>query len=118
MNVDETLKRLQGHRGVEGVVIATHAGAAIRSSFADEETTRRYAAAMSRLAGSASEAVQSVDEAVRTRFSYSPSSCSFVFGVLLTCILSTSFFPILSGLERRQVLESANEHERSHDFTG
>ena len=36
--VEETLKRVQSHKGVEGVIIMTAEGINIKSTLADEET--------------------------------------------------------------------------------
>lgn len=46
--VEETLKRIQSHRGVEGVVIINHDGIALKSTLTADETSK-YASEMARV---------------------------------------------------------------------
>lgn len=46
--VEETLKRIQSHRGVEGVLIINHDGIALKSTLSADETSK-YASEMARV---------------------------------------------------------------------
>ncbi len=59
--VEETLKRLQSHKGVKGVLIMNSDGIPIRSSLSPEET-ENYAALVSQLAIKAGGVVRTLDE--------------------------------------------------------
>ena len=50
--VEETLKRLQGHKGVIGVVIVNQDGIPIRTTF-DQSTTVQYAGLITQLCSKA-----------------------------------------------------------------
>jgi dynein light chain roadblock-type len=58
--VEETLTRIQSHRGVVGVLILTSSGTAIRSSLPPAETDQ-YAALISQLATKASSVARTLD---------------------------------------------------------
>jgi len=58
--VEETLKRLQGHKGVIGVVIVNQDGIPIRTTF-DQSTTVQYAGLITQLCGKARSAVRELD---------------------------------------------------------
>jgi dynein light chain roadblock-type len=60
--VEETLKRVQSHKGVKGVLIMTSDGIPIRSTMPIEDT-EVYAALISQLALKAAGVVRSLDEA-------------------------------------------------------
>ncbi len=55
--VEETLKRIQSHRGVKGVLIVSADGVPIRSNLDDDET-QTYAALLSQLATKARNVVR------------------------------------------------------------
>lgn len=59
--VEETLRRIQSHRGVKGVLIVSAAGVPIRSDL-EPEDTKTYAALLSQLAKKASSVVRTLDE--------------------------------------------------------
>ena len=61
--VEETLKRLQGHKGVIGVVIVNQDGIPIRTTF-DQSTTVQYAGLITQLCSKASSAVRELDPQV------------------------------------------------------
>lgn len=63
--VEETLKRLQGHKGVIGVVIVNQDGIPIRSTFAQAETVQ-YAGLITQLCSKARSAVRELDPQVLT----------------------------------------------------
>ena len=63
--VEETLKRLQAHKGVQGVVIVNNDGIPIRSTLTDQALTTQYAALLTQLASKARNAVRELDPAVR-----------------------------------------------------
>ena len=46
--VEETLKRIQSHRGVEGILIINNDGVALKSTMSAEQTSQ-YSAEMSRV---------------------------------------------------------------------
>lgn len=48
MEVEETIKRIQSHKGVKGVLIMNHDGHAIRSNFSPEDT-ENYASLVSQV---------------------------------------------------------------------
>jgi dynein light chain roadblock-type len=48
MEVEETIKRIQSHKGVKGVLIMNNAGHAIRSNFSPEDT-ESYASLVSQV---------------------------------------------------------------------
>jgi len=59
--VEETLKRVQSHKGVKGAIIMTAEGLPIRSTMPVEET-ENYTALVSQLAMKAAGVVRSLDE--------------------------------------------------------
>lgn len=61
--VEETIKRIQSHKGVKGVIIMTNEGVPIRSSLASQEETDNYSALVSQLAIKASATVRTLDDA-------------------------------------------------------
>jgi len=65
--VEETLKRVQSHKGVKGVIIMTTEGIPIRSTMAVEET-ENYTALVSQLAMKAAGVVRSLDESDELAF--------------------------------------------------
>mmetsp|Transcript_2287 Transcript_2287/g.2984 ORF Transcript_2287/g.2984 Transcript_2287/m.2984 type:complete len:99 (-) Transcript_2287:264-560(-) len=60
--VEETLRRIQSHKGVKGVLVVSAAGVPIRSDLDTEEETNKYAALLSQLAMKASSVVRTLDE--------------------------------------------------------
>lgn len=60
--VEETLKRIQSHRGVKGVLILNNDGIPIRSNLSQEDTDT-YAALISQLSFKANGIVRTLDEA-------------------------------------------------------
>mmetsp|Transcript_21896 Transcript_21896/g.34316 ORF Transcript_21896/g.34316 Transcript_21896/m.34316 type:complete len:103 (+) Transcript_21896:71-379(+) len=58
--VEETLKRLQSHKGVIGVVIVNQDGIPIRSTF-DQAVTVQYAGLITQLCSKARSAVRELD---------------------------------------------------------
>jgi len=63
--VEETLKRLQGHKGVIGVVIVNQDGIPIRTTF-DQAVTVQYAGLLTQLCSKARSAVRELDPQVAT----------------------------------------------------
>jgi len=61
--VEETLKRLQGHKGVIGVVIVNQDGIPIRTTF-DQAVTVQYAGLITQLCSKARSAVRELDAQV------------------------------------------------------
>jgi dynein light chain roadblock-type len=61
--VEETLKRLQGHKGVIGVVIVNQDGIPIRTTF-DQAVTVQYAGLITQLCSKARSAVRELDPQV------------------------------------------------------
>lgn len=59
--VEETLKRVQSHKGVKGVIIMNTEGIPIRTTMSQEDT-ENYTAVVSQLAMKAASAVRSLDE--------------------------------------------------------
>jgi dynein light chain roadblock-type len=68
--VEETLKRLQNHPGVKGVLIVNHDGIPIRTTL-EQATTVQYAGLITQLCSKARSAVRELDPHV--------SSLIFVF---------------------------------------
>ena len=58
--VEETLKRLQSHKGVKGVLIMTFDGVPIRSTLGEE--TEQYCALVSQLSFKAGGVVRTLDD--------------------------------------------------------
>jgi dynein light chain roadblock-type len=65
--VEETLKRVQSHKGVEGVIIMTADGVSIKSTL-NPEDTEAYTALVSQLAIKASGVVRILDESDELAF--------------------------------------------------
>eukprot|EP00586_Coscinodiscus_wailesii_P011223 CAMPEP_0172499896 /NCGR_PEP_ID=MMETSP1066-20121228/132251_1 /TAXON_ID=671091 /ORGANISM="Coscinodiscus wailesii, Strain CCMP2513" /LENGTH=114 /DNA_ID=CAMNT_0013273885 /DNA_START=57 /DNA_END=401 /DNA_ORIENTATION=+ len=58
--VEETLARIQSHKGVEGVIILSRDGATIQSTL-NEDQTAAHAALLSQLASKAHNMVETLD---------------------------------------------------------
>ncbi|KAG4084582.1 roadblock-type dynein light chain [Neocallimastix lanati (nom. inval.)] len=58
--VEETIKRLQSHKGVEGIVIVNNDGIPIRSTL-DNNLTVQYSALITQLASKARSVVRDLD---------------------------------------------------------
>ena len=65
--IEETLKRLQSHKGVKGVLIMNSDGIPIRSNLSPEET-ENYAALVSQLALKAAGVVRTLDDSDELAF--------------------------------------------------
>lgn len=65
-DIEETLKRLSAHKGVEGIVICTREGVPLRSTLPTKEETQRYAALVPELALKCRSTVRSLDPQVNT----------------------------------------------------
>eukprot|EP00030_Apusomonadida_sp_AF-17_P005261 a522708_244.p2 GENE.a522708_244~~a522708_244.p2 ORF type:complete len:114 (+),score=43.45 a522708_244:39-344(+) len=59
--VDDTIKRMESHKGVEGVIILTHDGIPIRSTL-DNDKTLVYAALITQLTEKAASVVRDLDQ--------------------------------------------------------
>lgn len=68
-DVDETLKRISGKKGVKAVVIVNAEGAAIRSTL-DHELTKQYGQLIASLVQQAKTAVKTLDDQVSFFFVY------------------------------------------------
>ena len=62
--VEETIKRLSSHKGVEGIVIVNMEGIPIRTTL-DNDKTVQYAALITQLAAKARSVVRDLDPQVR-----------------------------------------------------
>jgi len=58
--IDETIKRIQGHKGVIGVVVVNNSGVTIRTTL-DNEQTSKYSGLLTQLAGKARSVVRELD---------------------------------------------------------
>ena len=87
--VEETLKRLQGHKGVIGVVIVNQDGIPIRTTF-DQAVTVQYAGLITQLCSKARSAVRELDPQVRNL------SCAIGFPNHVTLIHQLRAFAFLS----------------------
>eukprot|EP01041_Mallomonas_annulata_P005130 gene5130-10255_t len=65
--VEETLKRIQSHKGVKGVLIMNNEGISIRSSLSPEDT-ENYAALVSQLSLKAAGVVRTLDDSDELAF--------------------------------------------------
>lgn len=65
--VEETLKRIQSHKGVKGVLIMNSEGIPIKSNLSSEDT-ENYAALVSQLAFKASGVVRTLDDSDELAF--------------------------------------------------
>ena len=63
VEVEETIRRLSSHKGVEGIIISTYEGVALKSTVSKELTTK-YAGLMSQLVLKARGAVRTIDAEV------------------------------------------------------
>lgn len=61
--VEETLKRIQSHRGVEGILIVNNDGVPLKSTLSAEQTTQ-YASLFSQLSSKARSVVRTLDATV------------------------------------------------------
>ena len=60
--IEETLARIQSHRGVEGVIVVNSEGIPIRTSKGmDEDLIHKYAANLTQLAAKARSVVRDLD---------------------------------------------------------
>ena len=64
--VEETLKRIQSHRGVEGILIVNNDGVPLKSTLSAEQTTQ-YSSLFSQLSSKARSVVRTLDATVRAR---------------------------------------------------
>lgn len=67
IEVEETLRRIQSHKGVKGVLIMNSEGIPIRSNLSQEDT-ENYAALVSQLALKASGVVRVLDDSDELAF--------------------------------------------------
>mmetsp|Transcript_30164 Transcript_30164/g.55117 ORF Transcript_30164/g.55117 Transcript_30164/m.55117 type:complete len:106 (+) Transcript_30164:51-368(+) len=65
--VDEVCKRLQSHKGVEGIIVINADGIAIRSTF-DNEITVQYASLVSRFSVKARSVIKDLDDDNELKF--------------------------------------------------
>jgi dynein light chain roadblock-type len=65
--VEETLKRLSSHKGVQGIVILNSEGIPIRSTL-DNSLTVQYSALITQLSGKARSVVRDLDPQVKHVF--------------------------------------------------
>ena len=82
--VEETLKRLQNHPGVKGVIIVNHDGIPIRTTL-EQATTVQYAGLITQLCAKARSAVRELDPHV------SRTVCRdivFIFRIVLFLIMA------------------------------
>ena len=64
--VEEIIKRIASHKGVEGIVICNYEGAALKSTLS-KESTAKYALQYSQLALRSRGTVRTVDPEVRSK---------------------------------------------------
>lgn len=64
LEVEETIRRLSSHKGVEGIVISSYEGVALKSTLSKDLTTK-YAGLMSQLVVKARGVVRTIDAEVR-----------------------------------------------------
>ena len=67
LEVEETIRRLSSHKGVEGIVISSYEGVALKSTLSKDLTTK-YAGLMSQLVVKARGVVRTIDAEVRLNF--------------------------------------------------
>ena len=63
--VEETIKRLTNHKGVEGIVVVSLDGIPIRTTL-DNDKTVQYAALITQLSAKAKSVVRDLDPQVRS----------------------------------------------------
>jgi dynein light chain roadblock-type len=61
--VEETIKRIQGHKGVLGVVVVNSGGVPIKTTL-DNEQTAKYSSLITQLIGKARSVVRELDSTV------------------------------------------------------
>mmetsp|Transcript_48919 Transcript_48919/g.93534 ORF Transcript_48919/g.93534 Transcript_48919/m.93534 type:complete len:104 (-) Transcript_48919:616-927(-) len=61
-DVEETMKRINSHKGVIGIIIVNNDGIPIRTTFSDHALTVQYAALVTHLASKARSVVRKLDE--------------------------------------------------------
>ncbi|KAL9657080.1 hypothetical protein ABK040_002706 [Willaertia magna] len=59
--IDETLKRIKSHKGVEGIVIVNSEGIPIRSDFLSDDVKVKYAANITQLVAKARSVVRDLN---------------------------------------------------------
>ncbi|KAG2379635.1 hypothetical protein C9374_006752 [Naegleria lovaniensis] len=59
--IDETLKRIKSHKGVEGIVIVNSEGIPIRSDFMNDDVKVKYAANITQLVAKARSVVRDLN---------------------------------------------------------
>ncbi len=64
-SVEETIKRICTHKGVEGVLISTYEGIALKSTLSVALTTK-YAGLMAQLVVKAKSVIRTIDAEVRS----------------------------------------------------
>jgi predicted regulator of Ras-like GTPase activity (Roadblock/LC7/MglB family) len=67
LEVEETIRRLSSHKGVEGIVISSYEGVALKSTLPKDLTTK-YAGLMSQLVVKARGVVRTIDAEVSLPF--------------------------------------------------
>lgn len=75
--MEEIIKRLQGHKGVQGIIVVNSDGIPIRSTLADVSLTTQYAALISQLTSKAKLTVKELDSSVYTQPIHYDLSCNF-----------------------------------------
>jgi dynein light chain roadblock-type len=61
MDVEETMKRINSHKGVLGIIIVNNDGIPIRTTFPDPAVTVQYAALVTHMASKARTVVRTLD---------------------------------------------------------
>jgi dynein light chain roadblock-type len=62
-DIEETLKRIQSHKGVVGIVIVNHEGIPIRTTL-DNNETAQYSALITQLTAKAKSTIRDLDPQV------------------------------------------------------
>jgi dynein light chain roadblock-type len=62
--VEETLKRLQNHKGVQGIIILNTEGVPIKSTLPDSNLTSQYSALISQIMSRTKSAIKELDNTV------------------------------------------------------
>lgn len=60
--IEEIMKRISSHQGVEGIVIVNSEGIPIRSTLTDNDLKNKYAAYMTQLISKARSVVRNIDQ--------------------------------------------------------
>eukprot|EP00727_Mastigamoeba_balamuthi_P001672 m51a1_g11501 putative dynein light chain roadblock-type 2-like (160) ;mRNA; r:2678-4989 len=100
--VEETLKRIESHKGVVGVVIVNSAGVPIRSTL-DNTETQQYAALVTQLASKARSTVRDLDPSVEETLKRIESHK----GVVGVVIVNSAGVPIRSTLDNTETQQYA-----------